>query len=420
MTAPLAFDFMGGGGQTLSGRLDLPTGEPQAYAVFAHCFACSKTAIAAVHVSRALTALGFGVLRFDFTGLGASEGDFADSGFTGEVSDLVAAVGAMTAAGRSPALLVGHSLGGAAVLAAAGGLPQIKAVATLGAPFDIGHVTHLFEGALPEIEAQGQAQVTLAGARLTLTRAFLEDLRHQDQGSRIAALHRPLLVMHSPIDEIVGVDSASAIFLAARHPKSFVCLDGANHLLTRPGDAEYAAQVIAAWATKYLPALAVPTPAATDGRVLVEDTGVGAYQVRVSAGGAPILADEPPEVGGKGTGPTPYGLVSAGLGACTAMTLRLYAAQKMWALSHVKVLVGHSKDPKRSPPDLFTREITLEGDLTDEQRARLMQIADKCPVHRTLEQGSKVETTEAGHVPPPPPAEPVAQHLADMKAACAE
>jgi putative redox protein len=413
--AQRSFDFEGADGQKLSGLLDLPEGQAQAYALFAHCFTCTKNSLAAVRIARALTARGFGVLRFDFTGLGQSGGDFGDTTFSGNVQDLVAAAGAMAAAGMAPRLLIGHSLGGAAVLAAAGDLPGIKAVATIAAPFDVGHVTALFGDGLQQLMEQGEAQVNLGGRPFMMRRSFIDDLRQHDQGARIAQLHRALLVMHAPRDATVGIDNAGMIFQAARHPKSFVTLDDADHLLTRPADAAYAADVIAAWASRYIAQPAEDKPvAAPDGRVVVEETGAGRFQVAVRAGAARFLADEPVSVGGLGSGPSPYDLLAAGLGACTAMTLRLYAAQKNWPLAKVRVAVDHSKAKDRDPPDLFTREITIAGDLDEAQRARLMEIADRCPVHRTLEHGAKVATV-AAMAPSPPGA---ADHVHDMERAC--
>jgi putative redox protein len=391
-----AFDFTGAAGQKLSGRLDLPDHPPRGYALFAHCFTCTKNSLAAVRITRALAARGFGVLRFDFTGLGSSEGRFADGGFSGDVSDLLSAANQMTAAGMAPNLLVGHSLGGAAVLAAAAELPKIAAVATVAAPFDVQHVTALFKGGLETILEKGEAEVNLGGRPFTIRRSFIDDLRNHDQGARIARLHHPLLVLHSPLDQTVGIDNASSIFLAARHPKSFVSLDTADHLLTREADAVYAADVVATWASRYLaPAAATDATDPVQGEVLVQETGTGKFQVEVQAGQARFLADEPVAAGGLGSGPGPYDLLSAALGACTAMTLRLYADQKQWPLTRTRVAVSHTKDKERKPADLFRRSIALEGPLDDAQRARLLEIAEKCPVHRTLQSGSAIETAEA-------------------------
>jgi len=390
------FDFTGAQGQKMSGRLDLPDGRARGFALFAHCFTCTKSSIAAVRIARALTLRGLGVLRFDFAGLGESSGDFAASSFSGDVRDLIAAAQQMAAHGIAPKLLIGHSLGGAAALAAAVELPELAAVAVIGAPFDVQHVTHLFEGELAAILEKGEAKVDLGGHPFTIRRSFVDDLRAQDQGARVAKLRRPLLILHAPGDQIVGIDNASGIFLAARHPKSFISLDGADHLLTRAADAEYAASVIAAWGARYLGGAPEVAPEIAAGHVVVAETGAGRFQVEVAAGRTRFLADEPVAVGGLGSGPSPYELLSAALGACTAMTLRLYAEQKKWPLTRVRVEVRHEKRRDRTPPDLFTRAIALEGALDATQRARLSEIAGRCPVHRTLAAGAGIATVAIG------------------------
>lgn len=412
------FDFTGSRGQRLSGALDAPDGSARGYAVFAHCFTCAKNSLAATRISRALATLGIGVLRFDFAGLGQSEGEFADATFSADVADLGAAAVAMTEAGLAPSLLVGHSLGGAAVLAAASGLPQIKAVVTIGAPFDVAHVSGQFGDSLAAIAEQGEAVVTLGGRPLTVRRSFIDDLAHHDQAGRIAALHRPLLILHAPRDAVVGIDNASAIFMAARHPKSFVSLDDADHLLTRAADAAYAAQVIGAWASRYLPAPVVDeAPGPAEG-VRVVETGAGKFQMQITAGGTRLFADEPVAAGGLGSGPSPYELVSAGLGACSAMTLRLYADHKAWPLARVSVTVSHDKIANQTPADRFTRIIGLEGDLDAAQRARLIEIAGRCPVHLTLEGGSIIDTQERSTLAPTEP-EAGTDHFQAMCEACA-
>jgi uncharacterized OsmC-like protein/pimeloyl-ACP methyl ester carboxylesterase len=409
-----AFDFAGADGQKLSGRLDLPEQRPQAFALLAHCFTCTKNSIAAVRIARALSLAGIGVLRFDFTGLGQSEGDFADTTFSANVQDLVAAAHAMEAKGFAPALLVGHSLGGAAVLAAAAQLPLVRAVATIAAPFDVAHVKRLLGDGLQALETLGEAEVQLGGRPFKLRRSFVDDLQEHDQKQRIWHLRRALLVMHAPGDAIVDIENATSIFQAARHPKSFVSLDNADHLLTRAADAEYAAQVIAAWASRYVGA-ALPLRAGSDkGQVTVEETGEGFLQVEVSAGGARFLADEPVEVGGMGSGPTPYDLLCAALGACTAMTLRLYARKKGWPLAKVRVSVGHMR-PDKASPDKFVREIALTGDLTSEQRSKLIEMAGRCPVHLTLERGARVETKEVSTLQPMQEVETADQHGRDVE-----
>jgi uncharacterized OsmC-like protein/alpha-beta hydrolase superfamily lysophospholipase len=430
-----AFHFAGSGGQHLAGRLDLPDGTPRAYAVFAHCFTCTRKSRAAAHIARALTLRGIGVLCFDFTGLGDSGGDLSDHGFSGNIDDLVAASAEMRRHQREPSLMIGHSLGGAAVLAAAARLPNIQAVATIAAPFDVQHVTRLFAGQLDDIVQRGEAEINLGGKPFTIRRSFLDDLGSHNPLHTIAHLKRPLLVLHSPLDAIVNIDNASSIFLAARHPKSFISLDDADHLLTKAEDGEYAAEVIAAWASRYLNATPDPAPAIQDAGVVVAETGVGKYQVEITAAGAHFFADEPVDVGGLGSGPSPYQLLSASLGACTAMTLRLYANQKQWPLTRISVFVNHAKRTAE-PHDVFTRGITLEGHLEPAQQDRLIEIANKCPVHRTLEQGSLVETRKktheeirkesrkkTGNAAPQVSAalaEPEAQHFIDMEQACGE
>jgi len=407
------FDFTGADGQQLSGMLDLPEGPVSSYALFAHCFTCTKNSLAAVRLGKALTALGYGVLRFDFTGLGQSGGEFADSSFSGSIADLIAAADAMREAGRPPALLIGHSLGGAAVLAATGQIPETRAVATIGAPFDVDHVTRLFAGGIEELREKGEAEVRIGGRPFRLRQSFVDDLASHDQGERIRALRKPLLILHSPQDSIVGIDNATAIYKAALHPKSFISLDGADHLLTDRQDAEFAATIIAAWSSRSLKSSMPARSDAQSGVVTVSETGEGAFQVEVSAGGVHFLADEPPEVGGLGSGPTPYDLLAAGLGACTAMTLRMYARGKQLPLDRVTVTVGHGRRRETEPSDLFTRRLLLEGDLSAEQRQRLMEIAGKCPVHRTLERGAAVET-DLGEAMPDGAADKPGQHARDM------
>lgn len=389
------FDFLNAAGERLSGRLELPVGPARAWALFAHCFTCGKDNIAAVRISRRLAGAGVGVLRFDFTGLGRSEGDFADTSFSLNIADLVAAADAMAAAGMPVLLLVGHSLGGAAVMAAAGSLPDVRAVATIAAPFDVAHVlAQLDPDALARIEADGEGVVAIADRPFRVGRKLIDDLRQQDQGARIAALRRPLLLLHSPTDAVVGIDNVTSIYLAARHPKSFVSLEGADHLLTNGDDAAFAADMIAAWAGRYLPP---PLPTATGPfDAEAEETGLGKFQLAMRAGKAAFIADEPESVGGLGSGPTPFNLLSAALAACTTMTLRLYATRKGWPVTRISTGVRHHKETGATLPDVFSRRIEIEGALDDAQRAELARIADRCPVHRTLETGARFEPTEAG------------------------
>ena len=407
------FEFEGEQGSRLIGKLDLPDGPPRSYALFAHCFTCTKESLAAVRIGRALAGQGIGVLRFDFTGLGQSGGDFADSTFSGSVKDVLVAARAMRNASIEPALLIGHSLGGAAVLAAAADLPNVKAIATIGAPFDVQHVTRLFGEDLQTLLEQGEAEVKLGGRPFKMRRSFIDDLGAHDQGQRIGGLRRALLVLHAPMDRTVDIDNAAQIFQSARHPKSFVSLDDADHLLTRSADSAYAAEVICAWATRYV-GKPPPRSASEPGEVVVEETGEGNFQVEVLAGGLRFLADEPVEMGGLGSGPTPYDLLCAALGACTAMTVRMYARRKEWPLRRVRVCVGHARTKEEDPPDGFLREVALEGDLTDEQRSRLIEIAERCPVHASLKQGARVSTQQVGQIIPLADVEGAGQHAQDM------
>ncbi len=387
------FNFANTEGRELSGVLERGEAPVQAWAVFAHCFTCDKTSLAATRLSRALAEHGVGVLRFDFTGLGESEGAFG-KGLSGDIQDVVCAAQAMADQGMTPQLLVGHSFGGAAVLAAAGELDMIKAVAVIGAPFDAEHVLTHIDLALIDAAPGQRVPVEIGGRAFELGADFVRDICGHNQKARIEALGRALLVLHSPVDEVVSIDNASGIFLAARHPKSFVSLDHANHLLTAKADSDYAASVIAAWAGRYLdlaPKEAViPVEPPVQG-VRVEETGAGKFQVRVVTPSTTFLADEPVSVGGLDSGPTPYDLLSAGLGACTAMTCRLYAERRTWPLERVVVEVGHTARTA-SEPDRFVRKIAFQGDLDEAQYVRLLEIADRCPVHRTLTESAVVET----------------------------
>ena len=392
--------FVGHGGHTLAARLDLPTGERRATALFAHCFTCGKDIAAARRISARLAAEGIAVLRFDFTGLGHSEGEFANTTFSSNVDDLVAAADHLAATGHAPALLIGHSLGGAAVLRARARIPSVEAVVTIGAPFDPGHVTHNFGDALEAIRRDGAGEVVLGGRALRIGRGFVEDVEGHALGEAIRTLDAALLVLHAPRDATVGLENATNIFLAARHPKSFVTLDDADHLVSREADADYTAGVIAAWAARYL---ALPRPAppigVPEGVTRVTETDPRGFAHDVVAGGRHrLVADEPEAYGGTDTGPTPYQLLAAGLGACTSMTMRMYARRKKWPLTGLSVDVTHDRmhaqdaESASERIDRFRRVIALEGPLDAAQRARLLEIADRCPVHRTLETGAVVET----------------------------
>jgi uncharacterized OsmC-like protein/pimeloyl-ACP methyl ester carboxylesterase len=390
------FQFTGSDGQQLAAALDLPEREPLAYALFAHCFTCGKDVLAAKRIATTLAAKGFAVLRFDFTGLGSSEGDFANSTFSSNVADLVRAADHLRETRKSPAILIGHSLGGAAILAAAGQIPDAKAVVTIAAPSDPAHVTGLFKDRIEDIRRHGKVEVSLAGRPFHITREFLDDIAEHGLMAHVAQLHKALLIMHSPDDDTVGIDNATHIFVAARHPKSFVSLAGADHLLTGKRDAAYVADVIAAWAERYVdPVLSEPSADLGEAprNVVVRETRNNKFQQTVIIGPHQMLADEPVAAGGEDSGPGPYDFVLAGLGACTSMTMRLYADRKSLPLERVTVTLKHSKihaedcaecETKAGMLDQIDRTIAMEGALDADQRKRLMEIADKCPVHRTL------------------------------------
>jgi uncharacterized OsmC-like protein/fermentation-respiration switch protein FrsA (DUF1100 family) len=401
------FQFTGEGGLQLAASLELPEREPVAYALFAHCFTCGKDVLAAKRIAVTLAAKGIAVLRFDFTGLGSSEGDFANSTFSSNVADLVHAADHLRETRKAPAILIGHSLGGAAILAAASQIPDAKAVVTIAAPSDPAHVTGLFKDRIEDIRKHGKVEVSLAGRPFPITRQFLDDIAENGLMAHVKNLHKALLVMHSPTDDTVGIDNATRIFVAAKHPKSFVSLAGADHLLTGKRDAAYVADVIAAWAERYIDSV-VPEQAADPGKaprmVVVRETRNSKLQQSVSIGPHHLLADEPLGAGGEDTGAGPYDFVLAGLGACTSMTLRLYADRKSLPLDRTTVTLSHSKIHAEDCAECETRDgmldqidmvIAMEGNLNPEQRKRLMEIADKCPVHRTLTSEIRIVTRAA-------------------------
>jgi uncharacterized OsmC-like protein/pimeloyl-ACP methyl ester carboxylesterase len=401
------FQFASTEGHKLAAALDLPDREPLAYALFAHCFTCGKDVLAAKRIAVALAESGIAVLRFDFTGLGSSEGDFANSTFSSNVADLVRAADHLRESRKAPALLIGHSLGGAAILAAAADIPEAKAVVSIAAPSDPAHVTGLFRDRIEDIRKVGKAEVTLAGRPFTIKREFLDDVAEQGLDTRLANLRKALLVMHSPTDGTVGIDNATRIFVAARHPKSFVSLAGADHLLSEKRDSLYVADVIAAWASRYLD-LAAPEVAAdvsdAPRQVVVRETGNGKFQNRVTVGPHALLADEPVAAGGEDTGPGPYDFLLAGLGACKSMTMRLYAERKSFPLERATVTLRHSRIHAQDCAECETKEglldqievaIGLQGALDADQRKRILEIADKCPVHRTLTSEIRIVTRAA-------------------------
>ncbi len=388
-------------GQELVGWLELPADQlPHNFALFAHCFTCNKNLPAVRNISKALTQKGFGVMRFDFTGLGESEGDFKDTNFSGNVEDLVAAANYLEKNHQAPALIVGHSLGGAAVIFAAAQLVAIKAVATIGAPSDPQHVTHLLESRLEEIKETGAARVKVGGRPFTIKKQFLDDLEAHTLPKVAGNLRKALLIMHSPQDRIVAIKNAEEIYRAAHHPKSFVTLDGADHLMSRSGDSHYAGRVIAEWARRYID-LPEKTKLKSNHQVVASLDGDAGFTTDMKIGDHYFTADEPVDFGGNNFGPSPYELVAAGLSACTVMTLQMYARRKGWDLQNVEVHTSYSKthaedcaqcESEQAKIDTFHREIRLSGELDDKQRKRLMEIADRCPVHRTLYSETQVIT----------------------------
>lgn len=408
--------FGGSDGHELSARLDLPAGPARAFAVFAHCFTCTKDIFAARRIASSLAAAGVGVLRFDFTGLGSSEGEFANTNFSSNVEDLVRAAAYLRDNYSAPAILIGHSLGGAAVLVAAHDVPEARAVVTINAPADVAHVLKNFGTSLEEVRDKGEAQVVLSGRQFRIRRSFIADAEQYRLADRIGSLGKALLVMHAPGDAVVSIEHASKIFMAAKHPKSFVSLDDADHLLSNAGAAAYAARVIDAWASKYIPEAPVARESETNG-VLIRETGQGTYQNSVTLGRHRLIADEPAVAGGRDSGPSPYDYLSIALGACTSMTLRAYANYRNVVLGRVSVTVSHGKTPvehcadcgavaegREGKIDRFERVISVEGELDAALRAKLLEIADKCPVHRTLEMGSAVVTTVEAALPEVGPA----------------
>ena len=392
-------EFASSSGEKLAAALELPMGAPRAFALFAHCFTCSKDIRAAREIARALRARGIAVLRFDFTGLGGSEGDFANTNFSSNVEDLVAAADFLRREFAAPSILIGHSLGGAAAIVAATRIPEVKGVATIGAPAEADHVAMQIKGQEDEIREKGQAEVTLAGRPFTVKAQFLDDLKNQSVLKCAATLKKPLLIFHAPRDETVGIENASEIFIAAKHPKSFVSLDTADHLLSDAGDARYAAGVLAAWAERYLgPPASEPEETrradAHDGgrAAMIADK---AFAVSASAGGHAITIDADKEDGGDGLGPNPTRLVEAALAACSAITIRMYAKRKKWRLSDVVVKVSRAKDEDAHLARVLEKTIEVAGDLDEDQRARVHEIAGRCPVHRMLEEGVEIRSKMA-------------------------
>jgi len=388
-------------GQILNAFLELPANQkPDFYAIFAHCFTCTSSLSAVKNISRTLTQHGFGVVRFDFTGLGKSEGEFHDSHFSANVSDLIAVSNYMATNFEVPSLLVGHSLGGAAVITAASVLNSVKAVATIGAPADVEHVTHLFSHGIDEVKEKGEVTVNIGGRPFHINQEFVDNFTKTDLPSIVQQLRKPILILHSPIDTIVGIKNAEKIYHNAHHPKSFVTLDKADHLLTNPADSIYAGNVIGAWVQRYFPKkviskLDTKQEQAVGHLNLVDDN----FTTKIQVENHNLIADEPISVGGDDFGPSPYDYLNAGLIACTTMTLKMYANRKKWDLKEVFVYVSHEKksnkelsNEKTGLVDVFTKKIKLIGDLDEKQKQRLYQISAKCPVHKTLANNAYFET----------------------------
>ncbi len=390
--------FKSSDGIDIAGRIDFPVGRIKACAIFAHCFTCNKNLNAVVNISRALNQEGIAVMRFDFTGLGESEGDFADTNFSSQISDLLTAANYMKEKIKAPRLLIGHSLGGAAVVRASGLIPSVEALVTIGAPFAPSHVTHLFKDDIPQLKAEGKVQVNIGGRPFTVKKQFIDDLENHKPAENLR--NKPLLIFHSPQDKIVGIDNAADLYQAARHPKSFVSLDKADHLLSNKEDAEYVGMTIAAWVHRYISDRKEPELATH--LEVVTRTGEESLATDIKAGAHISLADEPANVpGGHDLGPDPYELLMSSLGACTGMTLQMYAKRKKIDLKEVKVhmSIDHTYAEEKCDDEVsdklgkISRQLEFVGDITDDQRLRLIQIANKCPVHKTLEGGIHVDTS---------------------------
>jgi putative redox protein len=367
--------------------------KPKATALFAHCFTCTKNLTAVKNISKGLTSSGFAVLRFDFTGLGESEGEFEETNFETNIDDLELAANFLAEKIEAPKLLIGHSLGGTAILHAANKIKSAKGIVTIGSPYQPSHAAHLFEESVEEIKEKGRANVTIGGRPFTVNAELLKSLNSNDSEKIIAELDRALLVLHSPQDRIVGIENAEKIYKAAKHPKSFISMDGADHLLSEKLDSMYVGDIISSWLNRYL--IIQEDDLLSTKHQAAAQTNADSLTTEVIADGHPLIADEPKNLGGNDLGASPYGLLSAALASCTSLTLQLYAQRKKWDLKVATVHVNHCKiDDEESSRkiDYFVRTIDLKGDLNEDQRSRLLEIANKCPVHKTLHAASKVDS----------------------------
>ncbi|MBD3630606.1 alpha/beta fold hydrolase [Cyclobacterium sp.] len=381
--------------------LDQP---PRFYALFAHCFTCSKNLKAVQNICNTLSQMGVAVMSFDFTGLGNSDGEFENTDLSSNISDLIDAANFLATAYEAPSLLIGHSFGGAAAIYAAQSLPDIKALATIGSPSDVEHISHLFEDHLDTIEKKGTSRVNIGGRGFAINQSFIQDLRQKDLRACLSQLRKPILILHSPQDSIVAINHAAKLYEKAFHPKSFISLDGADHLLSDTTDSEYVGEMVSAWVKKYIPAKVQPND--TKGHEVKVRLAGNGYTSEVKTRYHHLLADEPEEVGGDNLGPTPYDLLMAALGTCTAMTLQMYAQRKKWRLEEINVYLDHDKvhrkdsdnvDDKKAKVSRFTRSLEITGDVDETQRKRLLEIANKCPVHRTLEEDIIIDTRFKDH-----------------------